>query len=389
MNASLPTQYEYNQVHDWMSKIQRPTPYRVGNARFHIKPRSIMYTFIFLAAIVVLIVYFLPNRTRRICFQEKEYISDTYPLTVPVLSPEGMTYQIALVADLDTDSRSPLTAYTWISHLLLGNLTISSDHRHVKIVFNKDTITLTSTLSQAGRGMELSDLVVFNGKLYTIDDRTGVIYQIKNNKTLPWVLLTDGDGNTSKGFKCEWATVKQGRLYVGGLGKEWTTNDGIIVNLNPQWVKSIGPKGDVIHLDWQKNYNALRHKTRTSYPGYMIHESAMWSEIHQKWFFLPRRVSHQQYEEVADERRAANMLLSTDDNFEKIDIRFVGDVNPTHGFSSFKFIPGTNDEIIVAIKSEENRGKIASYIMVFTIYGDIILSEKKISELKYEGIEFI
>lgn len=28
------------------------------------------------------------------------------------------------------------------------------------------------------------------------------------------------------GFKCEWATVKDGYLYVGGLGKEWTTTTG-------------------------------------------------------------------------------------------------------------------------------------------------------------------
>lgn len=200
MSALPPNQYQYNQVHDWMRKIKGPTPYRVGNARFHIKPRSVVYTFVFIAAIVVLIVYFLPTRTKRICFQEKDYISNTYPLTVPMLSPEGTTYKIALVADLDTNSRSSPTEYTWISHLLLGNLTISNDLKHVKLIFNQDTIRLTSTLSQAGRGMELSELVVFNGKLYTIDDRTGVIYEIKNNKTLPWVLLTDGDGNTNKGI---------------------------------------------------------------------------------------------------------------------------------------------------------------------------------------------
>lgn len=30
--------------------------------------------------------------------------------------------------------------------------------------------------------MELSDLAVFNGKLYSIDDRTGLIYQISDKK---------------------------------------------------------------------------------------------------------------------------------------------------------------------------------------------------------------
>ena len=46
-----------------------------------------------------------------------------------------------------------------------------------------------STLSQGGRGMELSELVVFNGHLLTVDDRTGVIYRIEGNKVIPWVIL--------------------------------------------------------------------------------------------------------------------------------------------------------------------------------------------------------
>jgi soluble calcium-activated nucleotidase 1 len=53
----------------------------------------------------------------------------------------------------------------------------------------------------SGRGMELSELVVFNGKLLSFDDRTGFIYEITNdNQAIPWILLTDGDGkSTSKG----------------------------------------------------------------------------------------------------------------------------------------------------------------------------------------------
>lgn len=48
--------------------------------------------------------------------------------------------------------------------------------------------------------MELSELRVFNGKLYTFDDRTGIVYQIiDNHKIIPWVLLTDGDGQSMKG----------------------------------------------------------------------------------------------------------------------------------------------------------------------------------------------
>lgn len=42
--------------------------------------------------------------------------------------------------------------------------------------------------------MELSELVTFNGRLLTFDDRTGIVFEIVNNKAIPWVLLMDGDG---------------------------------------------------------------------------------------------------------------------------------------------------------------------------------------------------
>jgi len=67
----------------------------------------------------------------------------------------------------------------------------------------------------------------------------------------------------------------------------------------------------------------------------------------------------------------------------------IGEIIPTHGFSSFKFIPGTNDRIILALKSEEIGSKTASYITAFNIDGTIILPETKIADHKYEGIEFI
>lgn len=35
----------------------------------------------------------------------------------------------------------------------------------------------------------------------------------------------------------------------------------------------------------------------------MIHESGQWSDIHNKWFFLPRRASNETYTEAADETR--------------------------------------------------------------------------------------
>lgn len=52
----------------------------------------------------------------------------------------------------------------------------------------------------------------------------------------------------------------------------------------------------------------------------MIHESGVWSTVHKKWFFLPRRSSQAPYDEVADEYRGTNLLLTTDENFERITV---------------------------------------------------------------------
>lgn len=57
-------------------------------------------------------------------------------------------------------------------------------------------------------------------RLLSIDDRTGIVYHItSDNKVIPWVILGDGPGNVTKGFKGEWLAVKDRQLYVGGLGQ--------------------------------------------------------------------------------------------------------------------------------------------------------------------------
>lgn len=375
-------------VNDWMKAIRRPTPYRVGNAKLQLKPRVVFYAVMLSTAVLILLVMVIPRPSRQPCFQDIKNVYDpTYPLTPPLRTSQGTVYKIALVTDLDTNSKGKKPG-TWYSYFRTGNLTLSDSHSSVIVKLSPPKV-LESTLSQGGRGMELSELVVFNGKLYTVDDRTGIVYEIFDNKVIPWAVLPDGDGHNNKGFKCEWATVKDRRLYVGGLGKEWTTTEGEVVNFNPQWVKAITPNGAVDHIDWHNNYNALRKVVHMELPGYIIHESAVWSDVHQKWFFLPRRASTDRYEETADERRATNLLFIADESFSDISVKTVGVLSPTHGFSSFKFVPNTEDNIIVALKSEEDGGKIASYILAFDINGNMLMEETKIGDVKYEGLEFV
>ena len=72
-----------------------------------------------------------------------------------------------------------------------------------------------------------------------------------------------------------------------------------------------------------------------------------------------------------------------------LQVLYIGNIIPTHGFSSFKFIPGSSDQVIVALRSEEKNGATATYIMGFDTAGKILLPETKIADQKYEGFEFI
>ncbi|XP_056266229.1 soluble calcium-activated nucleotidase 1b [Pseudoliparis swirei] len=314
--------------------------------------------------------------------------NDTYPLSPPEKTERGVRYRIGVIADLDTASRSS-KEQTWFSLMKRGYLTVSDGADRLEMEWDAETVTLESHLAERGRGMELSELVVFNGHLYSVDDRTGVVYRIDGAQAVPWVILPDGDGSVSKGFKAEWLAVKDEHLYVGGLGKEWTTTSGEVVNDHPEWVKVVGRHGDVQHENWVPHYNALRSATGIQPPGYLIHESAAWSERLQRWFFLPRRASHERYEEAADERRATNLLLSCPADFGSIAVRRAGPLDPTHGFSSFKFVPDTDDQVILALKSEEVAGRIAAYITAFTLDGRVLMPEAKIGDVKFEGLEFI
>lgn len=140
-----------------------------------------------------------PNpRNWQLSLQAGDRYNDTYPLSPPQRNPEGVRYRIGVIADLDTRSRGS-EEHTWFSYLKKGYLVLSDSGDSVTVEWDKDESVLQSHLAEKGRGMELSELVVFNGKLYAVDDRTGVVYQIEGNKVVPWVILPDGDGTVGKG----------------------------------------------------------------------------------------------------------------------------------------------------------------------------------------------
>lgn len=310
-----------------------------------------------------------------------------------LLEPQGpASWPIGIVADMDTASRSKAAEFAWESVFKTGVLSRDVSGAY-SIRWVKD-IPLSTKLGESNRAMELSELIVFNGHLYACDDRTGIVFEIlRMGSAIPRWILVDGDGmTTDKGFKCEWATIKDGRLLLGSIGKEFTdAKTGEIRNENPLYVKIIDDSGRVSHVLWKSVYQRLRQATGTTHPGYMIHEAVNWSPVLRRWAFLPRRASNQSYNDELDEMRGTNLLILADERFAQIEVRHMQPdplPDPTHGFSSFKFVPDAPMHM-VALKTREFRGEAASYITVLTTKGKVLLNETYIDDIKFEGIEFL
>jgi soluble calcium-activated nucleotidase 1 len=299
--------------------------------------------------------------------------------------PSSTQYNIVIVADMDKESKTE--DKKWKSVLKSGTLTRHPDTKKYTVAWESD-LTILSVFNDGSRGMELSELAFFNDQLFTFDDRTGIVYFVEGDKVIPKHILMDGNGRIDKGLKIEWATVKDDHLYVGSTGKEWTTPKGEFVNNNPQWVARIDAEGRIDRLDWSNHYTALRKVTDTMFPGYLLHEGVRWNAALRRWFFLPRRVSKEPYDESLDEERGSNTVISMNEQFSDIRVSHIGENKPTHGFSTFQFLPFREHEV-VALKTEEHRDKISTYIMVFDLNGQVLMEETFIGNVKFEGIEVV
>ena len=66
-------------------------------------------------------------------------------------------------------------------------------------------------------------------------------------------IMMDGNGEKTKGFKGEWCTVKDDKLYIGGMGKEWVNQHGVrhssrighTVHVPLQWTPTARAAGSV------------------------------------------------------------------------------------------------------------------------------------------------
>ena len=210
------------QMNNWMTKVRAPLRYTtngaMGSSATRLRPKVIAVSLV-VAVVLLIILLFPKSNTQTKLPLDAEYdhflhnaekvrgaasksvmaYNATYPRTPAVRTAEGRKYRIGMISDLDTNSKLDDTKNTWVAYYKKGYLSISASNQKVSVDLDGDEIALKSQLSQGGRSMELSELTNFNGKLYTVDDRTGVVYEVLDDKVLPWVILPDGDGTSSKG----------------------------------------------------------------------------------------------------------------------------------------------------------------------------------------------
>ena len=60
--------------------------------------------------------------------------------------------------------------------------------------------------------------------------------------------------------------------------------------------------------------------------------------------------STEPYNDAADEKRGTNLMITASEDFAVIEHQRVGRLDTTRGFSSFKFVPGTQVNIIFCQK---------------------------------------
>jgi soluble calcium-activated nucleotidase 1 len=308
-------------------------------------------------------------------------------------NPARKRYTLLAVADLDTASKQEEGGRVfWESYLLRGELTRDESSGNYSVSWGEPE-RLRLQLNEGGRGMELSELALWRGGLYSCDDRTGLLVELRpGGLVVPRYVLMEGNGLSSKGFKCEWLAVKDGALYAGSIGKEWTDANGRFVSNSTLWVKRISARGHLEHLDWGETYAALRRASGHEPPGYLLHEAVRFCAADRRWYFLPRRASRLPYDEVEDEARGTNLLLSMDEYLSptSVVLETVGTLDPLLGFSSFAFVPGRPNEF-VALKTREYRGQTATYLLVYDRADHRVLLYllPLPGRHKYEGIEIL
>lgn len=300
-------------------------------------------------------------------------------------------YTLAIITDEDHASKVELEngQTAWTSKLRYDKLYRHYDAATDKVRYTLEMLApeqggehqLISLIAEGGRGAEFSELVQFGKRLMTFDDRTGLVCEIRNqNQLIPRHILMTGSGDEKfKGFKSEWATLKDDQLIVGSHGRKRAQ----------QWIKILRHDYGLSSVDWRERYKLMQQALNLSADGYVVHEAAEWHPFRQQWLFFPRKVSDKPFDRATDETQCGNnTLIIANEDFSDIRTLPIGERDPERGISSFKILPGHPNECI-GLKSIEIGDRTESYLFCFNLDGEVLQHDTYIGPYKCEGIEIL
>ena len=186
---------------------------------------------------------------------------------------DDSTFHFAVVTDLDKLSAVPGSKKPLFQATLLPGILKRDDMTKRYFITFEEPRSLVSQHNEAGRGMELSELTIYTNRLLSFDDRTGTVFEIlsssdgKTSYVVPRFVITEGDGDTDKGMKWEWATIKNNELIMGSMGKEFTNAAGEIENINNLWIAVLNQRGELRREDWQDKFAFVRELVGAAPPG--------------------------------------------------------------------------------------------------------------------------
>lgn len=281
------------------------------------------------------------------------------------------------------------------------------------------------------RGMELSELAWFHGRLLAPDDRTGAVVEISSpHGTLssaatarlgldssshvpPSVaqraaaVLRGRDGQHA--FKAEWMVIKDDTLVIGGHGRPYTDAAGHAISDDPLWVNQLSlnkqhqnhPEANkgtsrafvlsavlgnvdetppflrfMDQQNWADRYKALEraagvvvdrddvdnNNNNSGSSGFLMHEAVLWSHSRRQWIFLPRRRSVLPFDARTVATMGWNGVLVADEHFTTVQLKRVpglADPSGLRGFSAAMFLPGSDERVVVALRTIEVEGDAA------------------------------
>lgn len=121
-------------MRDWRNALRSQPTYKIGNRTFTFRLPT--HVVLVMAVLLILLVFFYlfhptANFGGRAGSNPQSVFSgssgsskynQTYPLTAPILHGGQPTYRIAIIADMDTNSKSRKSGNTWVSYLKMGHL---------------------------------------------------------------------------------------------------------------------------------------------------------------------------------------------------------------------------------------------------------------------------